>query len=181
MGALLYVANRQLIFEHRSYFETVGRPPLLQHLWSLAIEEQFYLLWPIFLVLGLRRFKRPMLLGMVLASAVASSLLMAVLHQPDADPTRVYYGTDTRAGGLLAGAALAFLRAPRHAAAAVHPWLLDTVGLAALGALVVASLKLSNAEPMLYRGGFALVDLLTTVLLVVIVEPRARLVSGALW
>ncbi|HEX9374576.1 MAG TPA: acyltransferase, partial [Roseiflexaceae bacterium] len=58
LAALGYVTNWGLIFSQRSYFETVGRPPLLQHLWSLAVEEQFYLLWPLLLLLGLRRLDR---------------------------------------------------------------------------------------------------------------------------
>ena len=122
LAALLYVANWQLIFQHTSYFEAVGRPPLLQHVWSLAIEEQFYLVWPPLLVLGLRYCRRRHLLALVLAAAMLSSLLMGLLYQPDADPSRVYFGTDTRAGGLLAGATLAFIQAPGRAVRALRPW-----------------------------------------------------------
>jgi hypothetical protein len=117
---------------------------------------------------------------MVLLASVASSLLMAVLYQPDVDPSRVYYGTDTRAAGLLAGAALAFVWVPGRVARAVSPWLLNAAGLAALGALALVGLRLGHADPLLYRGGFLMVDLATVALLVVIVEPRARLVSGLL-
>ena len=180
LAALLYVANWQLIFQHTSYFEAVGRPPLLQHVWSLAIEEQFYLVWPPLLVLGLRFCKRTHLMALALAAAMLSSLLMGLLYQPDADPSRVYFGTDTRAGGLLAGAVLAFIQAPGRAVRALRPWLLNAIGLAALGALVLAGLRLSDSAPLLFRGGFPLVDLATVVLLAAIVDPRAGLVSGLL-
>ena len=150
-------------------------------MWSLAIEEQFYLVWPPLLVLGLRYCKRTHLMALVLAAAMLSSLLMGLLYQPDADPSRVYFGTDTRAGGLLTGAALAFIQAPGRAVRALRQ-------------LVVAQrnrpdgawrpgilgFRLSDAESMLYRGGFALVDLLTVALLAVIVDPRANFMGGLL-
>lgn len=111
-----YVTNWYLIFEHESYFEAVGRPSLLRHLWSLAVEEQFYLLWPPLLAAGFGMgalfYRRRRLLVAVLAGAAGSALLMAALYQPEVDPSRVYYGTDTRAAGLLVGAALAFFWAP---------------------------------------------------------------------
>ena len=73
-----------------------GRPPLLQHLWSLAVEEQFYLLWPVILAFLLSRWgtSRKMVIGAVAGMALASTLLMAILYQPYTDPSRVYYGTE---------------------------------------------------------------------------------------
>ncbi len=120
LSTLFYVANWHFILVHSDYFATTGpKSPVLQT-WSLAIEEQFYLVWP-FVVLGVlalaRRWRAPkeepgttrglgLLLGVCLAGAVASMLEMAWLYHPG-DPTRVYYGTDTRAQALLLGAALA--------------------------------------------------------------------------
>ena len=122
----------------------VERPPVFQHLWSLAIEEQFYLVWPL-LLLGLLRA-----VGRHRARSAASSSLgggrlvcvwMAVLFEPAMDPSRVYYGTDTRASGLLLGAALALvwqadarLASRRRGARRVA---LDLAGMAAIGVLVV--------------------------------------------
>ena len=111
-AALGYVTNWYLVFSHQSYFEMMGRPSLFRHLWSLAVEEQFYILWPLLLTAMMWLWRPRHVLLAVLAGAVASTVLMALLYRPDVDPSRVYYGTDTRGVGLLAGAALAFLWAP---------------------------------------------------------------------
>jgi peptidoglycan/LPS O-acetylase OafA/YrhL len=121
VAALGYVTNWYLVLGHESYFEAIGRPSLLKHLWSLAVEEQFYLLWPPVLALGLgvgatRWRERRVLLG-ALALAAASALLMALLYRPEVDLSRVYFGSDTRAAGLLIGAALAFAWTPWHSRA----------------------------------------------------------------
>ena len=138
-AALAYVSNWRLIFEHQSYFEAAGRPPLLQHLWSLAVEEQFYLVWPLVLWagLGIRRTARR-LVWWILAAAVASAALMAVLYEPGTDPSRVYYGTDTRAAAILLGAALACVWRPsatRKAPSLAGRVVLGVVGIGALAGL----------------------------------------------
>ena len=137
VAALTYVTNWYLVFSQQSYFEQAGRPSPLRHLWSLAVEEQFYLLWPVLLVVLLVAFRGKLnrVLGMIIIGALASTVLMAVLYEPGTDPSRVYYGTDTRAAGLLIGAALAFLAPPwrltrntgRYAG-----WVIDGIGLAML-------------------------------------------------
>jgi len=186
LAAFAYVTNWHLILGEQSYFETVGRPSLLQHLWSLAVEEQFYLLWPLLLTVALwgvapmRRWRRRRLaLFIALAGAVGSALLMATLYQPGVDPSRVYYGTDTRVAGLLFGATLAFVWAPgqtsRWAGRRTRALLLDVAGLAALGALVWFCLRLDQYQPLLFRGGFALVALATAVVILVAVHPHAHL------
>jgi len=181
LAALAYVANWYFVFEQRSYFEAAGRPPPLRHLWSLAIEEQFYLLWPLLLAAGLRRLPRAALLLLVAGGAAASALWMALLYRPEADPSRVYFGTDTRATALLLGAALALVwpaaRPGRRAgtAGAAAPWLLDVAGVAAAAFLGWCALRLNEFDPALYRGGFALVALATAVLLAAVAHPAARL------
>jgi peptidoglycan/LPS O-acetylase OafA/YrhL len=159
LAAFGYVTNWYLIFGQESYFEAVGRPSVLQHLWSLAVEEQFYLIWPIFLAVGLAigatHLRRRRVLTLTLAGAASSAVAMALLYAPGVDPSRIYYGADTRATGLLCGAALAFLWSPGEKyrpAAARHrrlvprnrgwfrrrwgwtaPLVLDVVGVGALG------------------------------------------------
>jgi peptidoglycan/LPS O-acetylase OafA/YrhL len=203
LAAFGYVTNWYLIFGQESYFEAVGRPSLLQHLWSLAVEEQFYLIWPPILALGLcigaTRLRRRRVLTVAIFGAVASAMAMALLYAPGVDPSRIYYGTDTRATGLLCGAALAFLWSPgdkyRPSEALHHrlrlpdrsrfrrrwgwtaPLLLDVVGFAALGALAWFCVNLGEFQPFLYSGGFALVGLATTATIMAVVHPHSLIGS----
>jgi peptidoglycan/LPS O-acetylase OafA/YrhL len=207
LAAFGYVTNWYLIFAHVSYFEAVGRPSLLQHLWSLAVEEQFYLLWPpilaLVLAIGASRLRSRRALTVALAGAVASAVAMALLYSPGVDPSRIYYGTDTRSTGLLCGAALAFLWSPgekyppsearhhglpnrgrfRRRWGCTAPLLLDVLGFAALGALVWFFVHLGEFRPLLYEGGFALVALATVATIMAVVHPYsfigARLFLGS--
>lgn len=180
IAGLVYVTNWQLIFSNTSYFVAVGRPPLLRHLWSLGVEGQFYLLWPLIFLFLVQRFATRRVLALVLAGAVLSAVLMAVLFDPDADPSRIYFGTDTRAAGLLLGAALAFLWVHGRLSERGDRVPLDLIGFGALGALILLHLRLSEFEPLLYRGGLAIVAVATVALIAVTVHPRARLVPALL-
>ena len=186
LAAAGYATNWYLIFNHRSYFEIVGRPPLLEHLWSLAVEEQFYLIWPVVFTMGMLKLGRQHLVKYVLAGALASTLLMAILYRPDVDPSRIYYGTDTRAAGLLFGSALAFVwppgqaHGPRRFLQGRGRWLSDGIALAALAALIVAFLRVDEYSALLYRGGFAAVSLTTVVAIAMTVDPGARLLPRVL-
>ncbi len=196
LAAFGYVTNWYLVLGQQSYFETIGRPSLLQHLWSLAVEEQFYLLWPLLITtafwgaVGIMRWRSHRVLIAVILGAASSALLMATLYRPDVDPSRIYYGTDTRATALLIGAALAFMWAPGQSlwkpgqsqlpTRWASPLLLDAVGLAALGGLAFFCLWLDEAQAFLFWGGFALVALTTAVLIMVVVHPLTHLVSGLL-
>jgi peptidoglycan/LPS O-acetylase OafA/YrhL len=116
LATLLYVGNWHAIYAHQSYFAQFSTPSPLQHTWSLAIEEQFYLVWPpvlLFLLRGARRSWRQVGLFVAVAATLLSAGLMALLFHPGADPTRIYYGTDTRLFDLMAGVSLAFLAAAR--------------------------------------------------------------------
>ena len=191
LAAVGYVSNWAFILRDTPYFEQVGRPSPLLHLWSLAIEEQFYVIWPPLFV-GLMALRgRALLFAAIVAGIVGSTVLMAVLYEPFADVSRVYYGTDTRAAGLLFGAALAVvwragaLPAPRGRVVA---WLfyasglarllrlsLDIAGLAALAGLAYIVVTFNSFQPALYLGGFALVSALTVIVIAAAVAPGGRL------
>ena len=174
-AALAYVSNWRLVFEHQSYFEAAGRPPLLQHLWSLAVEEQFYLVWPLLLWMGLGlRRKARKLFWPILALAAGSGGLMFALFEPGTDPSRVYYGTDTRVGAILLGAALACIWNPSRLKATPHPAgraLLGVAGVASFGGLAWCFTHLHQFSEALYRGGFLGVAALATVLVAVGAHP----------
>jgi peptidoglycan/LPS O-acetylase OafA/YrhL len=180
LASLGYVTNWHLIFGDQSYFQTIGRPSMVQHLWSLAVEEQFYLLWPLILAAGFalfRRRRRPLVVA-VLAGAGASALLMSLLYDPASDPSRVFYGTDTHASGLLLGAALAFVWPSWRLSAKTGkraPLLFDVVGLAGLGALLWCFQNVSEFDTGLYHGGYFAFGVLATIVVGVAVHPAARL------
>lgn len=170
-GALFYFSNWSNIFTSTSYFEFVGRPPILKHLWSLAIEEQFYLLWPAIAVFTYRRGGARLMGWVALATALLSSLAMlawSVLgSMPSAgDPSRLYFGTDTHAMGICLGAALAVVWRPgrtspilpRQAQAVI-----STAGAVALGLLIWMFTAVGEYSVFLYRGGFLVVAVLSAV------------------
>lgn len=178
-----YVSNWYLIFDQQSYFESLGRPSLLRHLWSLAVEEQFYLVWPIVFALLLGRIRRRYAIALILAGAIASAALMAYLYNPAVDPSRIYYGTDTRVAGLLIGAALAFAWQIGHLperAVRLTRRVADLSGAGALAGLFAIAALATEQSAFLYRGGFALVAVLTAVLIAACVHPGSRLMGGVL-
>jgi peptidoglycan/LPS O-acetylase OafA/YrhL len=188
LAAGFYVGNWWQIVHEQSYFEAIGRPPLLRHLWSLGVEEQFYIVFPLLFAVGMtvtRGHVRRLALvaaGIALASVVA----MAVLWHPGDDPERVYYGTDTRAAGLCLGVALAFLwpsdrLRPRIAQRARQ--YVDFTGIAALTVLVVLMTTLTEQSALLYRGGFALTAIASMFLVAVAVHPASHVgrVLGGPW
>jgi peptidoglycan/LPS O-acetylase OafA/YrhL len=191
-AASLYVSNWWLIFQHVSYFARFGPPSPLNHLWSLAVEEQFYIVWPFLLLLGVRLVReapsasglRPRLAGVTVAMALASAIAMAVLYRPSLDPSRVYYGTDTRACELLAGAALAMVWPSRRLTpgiAAGARRLLDGLGVAGLIAIAVLVWQTDQFSPFLYQGGFALLSIATVLLIAALVHPASRLGTVLGW
>lgn len=110
LPSLLFFNNWWQIAQNVSYFNALGDPSPLTHFWSLAIEEQFYLIWPplLFAMVSMH-VSKPNTRRVVLGLAAASALAMMVLYNPAADPSRVYYGTDTRVFSLLLGAWMAFI------------------------------------------------------------------------
>ena len=162
-AALLYYSNWWQIVREQSYFEMMNRPPLLQHLWSLAIEEQFYFFWPLVLLVMVRYGGTKGVLWMASAFALITSsymFVLAVRHNIpfEADPNRLYLGADTHTSGLFAGAMLACLWNPWrmnfHAQKAYISTVFSVFGV--LGLLVLCALFAwaNETQAWLYRGGF---------------------------
>ncbi len=184
-AAALYVSNWQLIFHHVSYFARFAPPSPLNHLWSLAVEEQFYIVWPFVLLLGLRFVRdrnplgiRPRLAAATLLAALASAVAMAVLYHPSLDPSRAYYGTDTRACELLVGAALAMVWPSRRLTAAIARGArnaLDVLGVAGLLGIALLVWRTNEFSPFLYQGGFVLLAISTALVVAALAHPACRL------
>ena len=180
-----YVTNWYLIFHQQSYFSSLGRQPMLQHLWSLAIEEQFYLVWPLLLGVALKfwRPSRVKLAVTILAAAAFSALLMAVLYRAGGDPSRVYYGTDTHSSGLLIGAAMAVLLPPWQLRGRLRrgaPMALDVMGMTGLVVLVWCFANVSEFDSTLYRGGYLVFASVAALVVLVAAHPATTLTSNVL-
>ena len=181
-ASAVYMTNWWLIAQHTSYFAQFGPPSPLGHLWSLAVEEQFYLIWPWLLWIGLRwrRSRSGLHRSLVAASlllAAASAVTMVLLYQPGYDPTRVYDGTDTRAFALLIGAALAFVWPSRHlrdTATSRVRWSLDGAGAGGLAVCAVLVWRTSEYSPFMYHGGMVLLSFATALMVAAAAAPASR-------
>ena len=179
LAALAYVANWQAILRHQSYWQLFAAPSPLEHTWSLSIEEQFYVVWPLLVSLLLRRRNERALLGVCLALSALSMAAMLHFFDPG-NTTRAYLGTDTRMTGILLGAALATLLSPSARLGARTVRALDVMGvLAALG-LAVAWAKLRGTDPFLYHGGFWLTELCALSLIACAIAGQRSWVARAL-
>ncbi len=182
-AALGFVANWQLLFHHDSYFEAVGRPPLLLHLWSLGVEEQFYLVWPLVVLGAVHMCRRPVraLCWIAGTGSVCSAALMAALFVAGHDPSAVYYDTFTHSAGLMIGAALAAATYRRRLAPVRYgAGPRAVIGSIALAGLVVLMVLLGSDGTFTYRGGIFLASALTGLVILVAVRPGpvGRLLSA---
>jgi peptidoglycan/LPS O-acetylase OafA/YrhL len=156
VAALTYSSNWWQAAQQQSYFASFGPLPPLQHLWSLAIEEQFYLVWPLILaIVLLASQRRRMRASVAWLGAIGSAAAMAICYLPGSDPSRVYYGTDTHAFALLIGAALALSvpLARLRGLARQHALRADAAGLAGLAVLAWAIGHFAGSDPVLYPAG----------------------------
>ena len=185
LASVLGFNNWWQIFNKVSYFEAAGVPSPFTHCWSLAIETQFYLIYPLFLLgiyklaksRGEGRAKRGLLFaGVTLLLALISVILMIALFNPQQDASRVYYGTDTRAFSLLFGALLAILwdyrMVPRRLSASVNM----VLGSVSFAVLLVMTIAINGSSNFWYRGGQFFGTILT-VLMVYAVSGRKTWLS----
>ncbi len=179
LGTLFYVANWRSIFAQKSYWDLFSAPSPLEHTWSLSIEEQFYVVWPLIVALLLRRYTGRAVRVAALVLAALSVVAMLMLFDP-ANTSRVYLGTDTRAASILVGAALATWVAPGATFGARAVRALDALGIAAFAGLALAWWRLDGQSPFLYRGGFWLTELGVLALIVCAVAREQSVVARAL-
>jgi peptidoglycan/LPS O-acetylase OafA/YrhL len=174
LAALAYVANWRFILQDQSYADLFTAPSPVQHFWSLAIEEQFYFVFPLLTagVLAVARGGRRTFMMVLGAGAIASTLAMVLLHEPGLATTRVYYGTGTRAVELLVGALLATVIAG-------HPLRLQSLGrrvVTLLGGVTLAVVlwwwaTVDQGVAWLYEGGLTMYALMSVILIVAAIVP----------
>lgn len=174
--------NWWLVFNQQDYFESSGRPPLLQHTWSLAVEAQFYLIWPLVLLLVLRFFGKKLIpaAALIIAATSGIALMLVSFQLDDANSSKVshvYFGTDTHSIGLFLGAALAVSWIPQNFRPEVSRRaqdFIDGVGVFGFLGILATFLLIDESDPTLYKLAFPLAGIFGTAILISIVHPASR-------
>jgi len=181
--------NWHLVALHQDYFQSAGRPPLLQHTWSLSVETQFYIVWPVALYLIWRRFGKANIARIALAIAFSSALALFIFSL-QADQTSVgrishiYFGTDTHSLGLFLGSALAVSWVPRNLTANITHRaqdFIDGIGLFGFFGLLCTFLFISESNPTAYKLAFPLAALFSCASITSLVHPASRLAPILSW
>lgn len=178
--ALSGTINWWLVANEQDYFEAIGRPPLLQHTWSLAVESQFYLVWPVILLLVLKRFgKKVIPFAALLIALISASLLFYVSLQLDAssDVSHIYFGTDTHSVGLFLGSALAVSWIPQNFKDEVSVRaqnFVDFIGVFGLVGILATFLLIDESSPTAYKIAFPLAAVFGVAIITSIVHPASR-------
>jgi peptidoglycan/LPS O-acetylase OafA/YrhL/lysophospholipase L1-like esterase len=189
-AAATYWSNWYLIVQGQSYFSRFAPPQPLDHLWSLAVEEQFYLIWPWLLLAGLYFIRKRRNAGTIrwlslptLALAAGSAVLMWALYHPAVDPTRVYEGTDTRAFGLLIGAALAMVWSSGTAgrASRTSSRVLDFPAALGLGVIALMVWRVGQYSTFLYHGGLVVLSVATAAVVAAAACPGSLVGAALSW
>jgi len=180
--ALTGMMNWWLVFEQQDYFESIGRPPLLQHTWSLAVEAQFYLVWPLILLLVLRQLGRKVIPVAALTIAIGSGIaLLLVSLRIDSNSSQsvshVYFGTDTHSIGLFLGAALAVNWIPQNLKLEIAKRaqdVIDAIGVFGFLGILACFLFIDESNPTLYKIAFPLAGIFGCAIIMSIVHPASR-------
>ena len=173
--------NWALVARQQDYFEAIGRPPLLQHTWSLAVEAQFYLIWPLVLLFILKYFGKKNIpyaaLGIALASGIALFAYSVRIDTQESAISHVYFGTDTHSIGLFLGSALAVSWQPQNLTREITKRaqdFVDLIGVVGFLGLLSTFLFINESDPALYRIAFPLSALFGCATLISVVHPASR-------
>ncbi|MEY4967437.1 MAG: hypothetical protein RIQ73_136 [Actinomycetota bacterium] len=180
--SLFGAMNWWLVFRHTDYFDSIARPALLQHTWSLGVEAQFYLIWPLILLLVLRYLGKNKIPGAALCIAAVSGVALLVLSfQVDAASasqiSHVYFGTDTHSIGLFLGAALAVSWIPQNLKEDVEKRaqdFIDGIGVVGFIGMIATFLFIDESDPTLYKIAFPLAGIFGCAIITSIVHPASR-------
>lgn len=177
--SILYINNWWLIFHKVSYFAKFGPPSTFGNLWSLAVEGQFYLIWPLVLIISFKYLKKKRyIVFLTLLLAIASALAMGMMYEPGMDPSRVYYGTDTRAFGLLLGSALALILPSNKLSNNISRnkrLILDAIGFLSILLIFIMFVYVNQYDTFVYRGGMFLLSIVAAVTIAVSAHQESLL------